>query len=688
MRQIRKHFTRPDGSFNYSCYFTEVLGETFSSSELESSDSDDSSSSSSGHSSDCVLISPSSFTGKRRDESLALVAVGSEVMAMEVSSTYQSAKDVAKFRELYDVSGTFNEDDVVLESVNEGEYVTGVPRSEPTSFYMYTRFIEDFHQYFPFTEFQKSMLRVLNVAPTQLSPNSWSFIKAFELVCFGLDISEPSVAVFFSFYHIKSLFPNNVVSLSAQPNRGLFTLYSSNYKNYKEAFVRVRGGEGCRGVMYVDDDTPLFPFHWTTSPRLIRGAVYERLSDFERDSVAYLESLNQMSPRDLLDADRAPAVLEKYLKDMSTLTPAQRVQFLEKARARKAQAEKEKASDKVDVFSQPKISEEERKKRKGGDARTNIQVKTSGPNPAAVRQAANAGGEVKSPAKKKSRTLSRKTRKDVDMTEAHKDLVEIEDPAIEAIPAAEKTIAEASQAGGASPWDPLFDPEAFLARLVDMAGNFARFDTTGSDELMKLALGYELKGLLLNYALASRHKAELSNAKEKAALVEKNLATLEEDVKTAKERCEGDVKALKEKNEEEVAKLTKKHREELAKAKKDHESVVGTKDERIKALAKDNEAALIELATLRQEKAKWESEKDGLEATIGEQYEVGFQLALDQVKVLFPDIDKDFLGKADAMLIIEGDKMVSPAPAEIVQDSPDNETSTKESPDEASPAEE
>jgi hypothetical protein len=205
---------------------------------------------------------------------------------------------------------------------------------------------------------------------------------------------------------------------------------------------------------------------------------------------------------------------------------------------------------------------------------------------------------------------------------------------------------------------------------------------------MRLALGYELKGLHLNYALVSRQKAELSNAKEKEALVEKNLATLEEDVNIAKERCEGDVKALKEKNEEEVAKLTKKHGEELVKAKNDHESVVETKDERIKALAKDNEAALTELATLRQEKAKWESEKDGLEATIGEQYEEGFNLALDQVKVLFPDIDKDLLGKADAILIIEGDKLVSPAPAEIVRDLPDNETSTKESPAEALPADE
>jgi hypothetical protein len=181
-------------------------------------------------------------------------------MAMEVSSTYRSIESVAEYWERFDVSGTFNEDDIILELVEEGEYVLGVPRSEHISFYMYTRLIEDFHLYFPFSEFQKSMLRVLNVAPPQLSPNSWSFIKAFELVCFGLEISEPSVAVFFSFYHIKNLFPQNVVSLSAQTNRGLFSLYSSNYKNYKDTFVRVRGAEHCRGVMYGDDGAPLSLF--------------------------------------------------------------------------------------------------------------------------------------------------------------------------------------------------------------------------------------------------------------------------------------------------------------------------------------------------------------------------------------------------------------------------------------------
>jgi hypothetical protein len=64
-----------------------------------------------------------------------------------------------------------------------------------------------------------------------------------------------------------------------------------------------------------------------------------------------------------------------------------------------------------------------------------------------------------------------------------------------------------------------------------------------------------------------------------------------------------------------------------------------------------------------------------MEETIGAQYDEGFAYALDQVKVLFPDIDRDLLGKADAMLKIEGDKLVPYAPVEtnIVEEPPANE---------------
>jgi hypothetical protein len=51
---------------------------------------------------------------------------------------------------------------------------------------------------------------------------------------------------------------------------------------------------------------------------------------------------------------------------------------------------------------------------------------------------------------------------------------------------------------------------------------------------------------------------------------------------------------------------------------------MNAKDDRIKALAQENEIALAELETLKQEKAKWGSEKDNLEVLIGEQYDEGF----------------------------------------------------------------
>jgi hypothetical protein len=91
------------------------------------------------------------------------------------------------------------------------------------------------------------------------------------------------------------------------------------------------------------------------------------------------------------------------------------------------------------------------------------------------------------------------------VVDVDKDLIEVDDQVTEASPVIEEIIAGANQSGasqsaGASPWDPLFDSEVFLSKMVDMVGNSVRFNTTGSDELARMALGYELKGLPLNHA--------------------------------------------------------------------------------------------------------------------------------------------------------------------------------------------
>jgi hypothetical protein len=233
--------------------------------------------------------------------------------SMEVSSRFRTKTSVLSYRKKNNLSGSGEESDVATECVCEGEFVTTMNINEPHFFYMYASLIHQFNLFFPLTEFEGSMLRVLNVALVQLHPNSWAFIKAFELVCLGLEIDSPSVVVFFSFYQIKNLVPNAPVSLCSQLNRGLFSLYSSHLKNYKDTFLRIHCGERCPDVMFDLGWEPLFPFYWTTNPRLIMGAVYKRLSEFEKDTMAYLKTLNQMSISDLLDVEGDSKALEAYL---------------------------------------------------------------------------------------------------------------------------------------------------------------------------------------------------------------------------------------------------------------------------------------------------------------------------------------------------------------------------------------
>jgi hypothetical protein len=115
---------------NHSGFFSELWGVPVSSSEFDSGSDD----SSSGASSDCVIISPSSCTGKRREVSLAIVVVGSEVAIMDVFSKFQTKASIISYRARYDVSGTGYEGDVVLEPVGAGEFVTSVNTAKLLSF--------------------------------------------------------------------------------------------------------------------------------------------------------------------------------------------------------------------------------------------------------------------------------------------------------------------------------------------------------------------------------------------------------------------------------------------------------------------------------------------------------------------------------------------------------------------------
>jgi hypothetical protein len=155
---------------------------------------------------------------------------------MDVASKYLNWESVLTYRRKTILSGSDDENDIVTEPVGEDEIVTDTNTQTPHSFYMYTSIIDSFNIWLPFTPFEVLMLKTLNVAPCQLSPNSWGYMKAFELACLGLEIEKPFVAVFFSFFTIKSVSPDSQVYLSSQPTRKRFQLYASILRTTKIPF--------------------------------------------------------------------------------------------------------------------------------------------------------------------------------------------------------------------------------------------------------------------------------------------------------------------------------------------------------------------------------------------------------------------------------------------------------------------
>jgi hypothetical protein len=55
-----------------------------------------------------------------------------------------------------------------------------------------------------------------------------------------------------------------------------------------------------------------------------------------------------------------------------------------------------------------------------------------------------------------------------------------------------------------SPFGDTFDPEEFIKSNFVLEGNLDRFDSMGVQDIRRLALGYEFKGLMLNYFLSAR----------------------------------------------------------------------------------------------------------------------------------------------------------------------------------------
>jgi len=76
------------------------------------------------------------------------------------------------------------------------------PKKGNPFFFMYQTVFKCVGVRLPFTPFERELLTEINTAPAQLHPNSWAFVRGFQILCGHLGIL-PSVDVFLHFFEVK-----------------------------------------------------------------------------------------------------------------------------------------------------------------------------------------------------------------------------------------------------------------------------------------------------------------------------------------------------------------------------------------------------------------------------------------------------------------------------------------------------
>jgi len=123
----------------------------------------------------------------------------------------------------------------------EGEPVCIDESADPEDpfFFMYSTVFKRLKLRLPLIGFKRVLLTEVNVAPAQLHPTSWTFVKAFSILCnnFG---HTPSVDVFLYFFEAKSPGKKLWMSFNGFAGRVLLSLFQQSYKGFKGMFFKIQ----------------------------------------------------------------------------------------------------------------------------------------------------------------------------------------------------------------------------------------------------------------------------------------------------------------------------------------------------------------------------------------------------------------------------------------------------------------
>ncbi|MED6218441.1 hypothetical protein PIB30_026665 [Stylosanthes scabra] len=117
-------------------------------------------------------------------------------------------------------------------------------------FFMYTCVLAEIGMRFPFTRFECAVLRQVNCAPSQIHPNSWAYMRAFQILMEYLG-ETLSLEVFFFLFQAKGVDRGVWVTLNSHQGRSVFCPFKPTYRDFKEFYIK-RPAQ-CLGVEELSD---------------------------------------------------------------------------------------------------------------------------------------------------------------------------------------------------------------------------------------------------------------------------------------------------------------------------------------------------------------------------------------------------------------------------------------------------
>jgi len=159
----------------------------------------------------------------------------------------------------------------------------------------------------PFTFFEKDLLTELNVAPCQLHPNAWAFIRAFEILCnhFG---HPPSTDVFLHFFEAKNPGDRSWLSLNGVIGRVILGLYQQSFKDWKGRFYMITSNKHSPTLLEG------FPLYWVPKVEFKKSRGLEAMAPYERELCSLLSSLGaKFGSSTLIKHEFDADMLKKYI---------------------------------------------------------------------------------------------------------------------------------------------------------------------------------------------------------------------------------------------------------------------------------------------------------------------------------------------------------------------------------------